>query len=253
MKKEKIKILVCIPSFDTKIHLETISSIISTRDILLKHGVGIGMMWIRDSLITRGRNKLVSEFLKGDYTHLFFIDADISFAPDDFIRVLSFNKDIVTAPYPIKKDGKVDDGDASMGWCVNFPLGKYSFKENTNGFKKCDYAGTGFMCIKRKVFDRIKEKYPSIEYKSDVEVTIDGNSKSHKGNTEYAFFDCGIQGQGVLEDKDNTKRYLSEDFYFCALWQQCGGEIWTDITSELKHIGIKTYERKPIAKRSYKK
>ena len=61
------------------------------------------------------------------------------------------------------------------------------------------------------------------------------------------------KGQGILEDKDKTRRYLSEDFYFCALWQQCGGEIWTDITSELKHIGIKTYERKPIAKRSYEK
>ena len=34
-------------------------------------------MWVRDSLITRGRNKLVSHFLKSDCTHLFFIDADI--------------------------------------------------------------------------------------------------------------------------------------------------------------------------------
>ena len=71
------------------------------------------------------------------------------------------------------------------------------------------------------------------------------------GNKEYAFFDCGVQGQGVLSDPDNTKRYLSEDFYFCQLWKQCGGQIWADITSELKHIGIKTYERKPILKRHH--
>ena len=32
--KNKKSILICIPSFDTKIHLETISSIISVRDIL---------------------------------------------------------------------------------------------------------------------------------------------------------------------------------------------------------------------------
>ena len=90
----------------------------------------------------------------------------------------------------------------------------------------------------------------AVEYLDLTEVNA---QKEVKGIKEYAFFDCGIQGQGILEDKDNTKRYLSEDFYFCALWQQCGGEIWTDITSELKHIGIKTYERKPIAKRSYEK
>ena len=39
-----------------------------------------------------------------------------------------------------------------MGWCVNFPLGKYNFKDNENGFKLCDYAGTGFMCIEKKCF-----------------------------------------------------------------------------------------------------
>ena len=66
------------------------------------------------------------------------------------------------------------------------------------------------------------------------------------------FFDCGIQGQGILEDKDNTKRYLSEDYYFCALWKQCGGEIWADISSELKHIGIKVYTRPSMFKRKKK-
>ena len=63
-KTIKKSILICIPSFDTKIHLETISSIISTRDLLTRHGIAIGMMWVRDSLVTRARNKLVAQFLK---------------------------------------------------------------------------------------------------------------------------------------------------------------------------------------------
>ena len=50
---------------------------------------------------------------------------------------------------------------------------------------------------------------------------------------------------------DNTKRYLSEDYYFCALWQQCGGEIWADITSQLQHIGFKKYIRPSIIERKY--
>ena len=137
-----------------------------------------------------------------------------------------------------------------MGWCLNFPLGKYNFKDNVKGFKLCDYVGTGFMCIKREVFETIIKKYPEIEYLSDISASIDNNLRI-KGNKEYAFFDCGVQGQGVLSDPDNTKRYLSEDFYFCQLWKQCGGQIWADITSELKHIGIKTYERKPILKRHH--
>jgi hypothetical protein len=244
-------VLIGIPSFDQKIHLQTISSIISVRDTLNQAKIGCGMMWLRDSLITRARNKLVSEFLKQkDYTHLFFIDADIIFQPQQFIRVLLFDKPLVSAPYPIKHEAPIEKGDASFGWCMNFPLGKYDLEDNDQGFKKVNYAGTGFMCIERKVFEDIINKYPQIKYKTDIRAKIDDEREKKEvlGNDEYAFFDCGIQGNGILEDKEKTKRYLSEDYYFCALWNQCGGEIWTDLTSELKHIGLKDYSRPPIMK-----
>ena len=64
MDKTRKEILICIPSFDQKIHLETISSIIAARDILVRSKIYIGMVWLRDSLVTRARNKLVTEFLK---------------------------------------------------------------------------------------------------------------------------------------------------------------------------------------------
>jgi hypothetical protein len=242
-------VLIAIPSFDQKIHLQTISSIINVRDTLFQAKIGCGMMWLRDSLITRARNKLVKSFLEQkEYTHIFFIDADIIFEPQQFIRVLLFDKPITTAPYPIKHELPIEKGDASFGWCMNFPLGKYDLSDNDKGFKKVNYAGTGFMCIERKVFETIKNKYPQIKYKTDVRANIDDKRETQDvmGNEEYAFFDCGIQGKGVLEDKENTQRYLSEDYYFCALWNQCGGEIWSDLTSTLKHIGIKNYERPQI-------
>ena len=251
MNKKNINVLICIPSFDTKIHLETITSIIKARDKLARAGIFVGISWVRDSLVTRARNKLITEFLKEtDYTHLFFIDADIVFEAEQFIRVLLFDKPITTAPYPIKSDTPIEKGDASFGWCMNFPLGPYDLKDNEKGFKKVTYAGTGFMCIERKVFEIIKEHYPEIEYKTDVRAKLDNElqKKEILGTSEYAFFDTGIQGEGILEDEEKTNRYLSEDFYFCALWRQCGGEIWTDLTSTLKHIGVKTYERPQIIK-----
>ena len=188
-------VLICIPSFDQKIHLETISSIICV------------------------------------------IDADIVFEPQDLIRVLLFDKPLTSAPYPLKHEEKIEKGDASKGWCLNFPLGKYDLTDNNKGFKKVNYVGTGFMCIERIVFETIIKKYPSIEYLSDIKANIDGK-REIDGKKEYA---------------ENTKRYLSEDYYFCALWKQCNGEIWSDLTSQLKHIGIKEYTRLPIAKIKEKK
>ena len=249
--KDKKNVLICIPSFDQKINLHTISSIISVRDTLNGANIGCGMMWLRDSLITRARNKLVSSFLKQkEYTHLFFIDADIIFQPKDFVRVLLFEKPIVTAPYPLKHEKPIEDGDASKGYCFNFPLGKFDLKDNEKGFKDVNYSGTGFMCIGRHVFEILKTEYPQIEYKSDIVAKINhkDETESIKGNKEYAFFDCGIQGNGILKDPENTKRYLSEDYYFCALWKQLGGEIWTDLTASLRHIGLKDYQREPLLK-----
>ena len=59
----KKNVLICIHAFDQKIHLQTISSIINVRDTLMSAKIGCGMMWVRDSLVTRARNKLVHQLI----------------------------------------------------------------------------------------------------------------------------------------------------------------------------------------------
>ena len=57
-----------------------------------------------DSLITRSRSVLVSRFLDNPRaTHMMFIDADISFEPDQFLRLLRLDEDFVAGAYPLKQ------------------------------------------------------------------------------------------------------------------------------------------------------
>ena len=53
-----------------------------------------------ESLVTRARNTFMAMFLQNpSYTHLLFIDADIGFIPQDVVKLLHRDKDIVTGAY----------------------------------------------------------------------------------------------------------------------------------------------------------
>jgi hypothetical protein len=68
------------------------------------HGFSISINLLgRDSLVTRSRNTLVSQFLiTKEATHLMFIDADSAFEPDLVHRMLAFDQDVVGGMYPAK-------------------------------------------------------------------------------------------------------------------------------------------------------
>ena len=56
-----------------------------------------------ESLITRARNYCVDEFLRSEYTHLMFIDADINFDPNYVLSLAALcddEKPIIGGVYP---------------------------------------------------------------------------------------------------------------------------------------------------------
>ena len=87
-------------------------------------------------------------------------------------------------------------------------------------------GATGFMLIKKEVFSKIKKEYPELKY-TPRKTSILAGSKNC-----YDFFKVGN-----YKDKEGNINYLSEDFYFSALWRDLGGKIFADLTSELSHLG----------------
>jgi hypothetical protein len=88
------------------------------------------------------------------------------------------------------------------------------------------------MLIKRDVFVRMAEVYPELKFVPDQHInqSHDTEFDYHKtSDWNYTFFDTMIEPQ--------TKRYLSEDYAFCRLWQNMGGKIYADIRSGMTHYG----------------
>jgi hypothetical protein len=197
-----------------------------------------------ESLISRGRNKFVTMFLddkKFNGTHLLFIDSDIGFTLENLLRVIEFNREVVTCTYPVKgfywqqlldriKENNNIDEKTMRDYLLQFNVNLYPNTEFNNGFARVKESATGFMLIKRKVFTTIMNKNPHLKYKPDLRTGIEGSDNA------YDFFPVGI-----YKEKDGVNRYLSEDYYFCRLAEECGFEIWTDLSTPITHLGSTEY------------
>jgi hypothetical protein len=197
-----------------------------------------------ESLINRARNKFVTKFLDNkefNGTHLLFIDADIGFTLQNLLRVIEFNKEVVTCTYPVKgfywqqlldriKENNNIDEQTMRDYLLQFNVNLYPNTEFKNGFARVKESATGFMMIRREVFTTIIDKNPQLKYKPDLRTGIENSQNA------YDFFPVGI-----YKEKDGVNRFLSEDYYFCRLAEECGFEIWTDLSTPITHLGSTEY------------
>ena len=197
-----------------------------------------------ESLITRARNYCTDEFLRSDCTHLLFIDSDIGFNSDDVLAMLAMQSDdseydVMGAPYPKKTiawekvakaaaAGKADENPFNLeqytsDFVFNPVKGTASFELGEP--LEIREGGTGFMLIPREVFEKYKKAYPELAYRPDHARTenFDGTRDIH------AYFDCVIDPE--------SKRYLSEDYFFCRKAREAGMSVWMCPWMKLNHVG----------------
>lgn len=144
------------------------------------------------------RNDMVKSFLQKDYTHLFFMDSDMTFPEATLSRLLYHDKDVIGGFYTIK----IPDfhstcfignfGDKT--WQSYNPLPGETLKEVTA-------LGTGCMLIKRKVFE--SGKWPWFYFRPEPFV----------------------------------EKFATEDIAFCVDAKERGFGIWCDFTVKCGHIG----------------
>jgi hypothetical protein len=244
MADRKFNIMVALPCYGDVLHVGCFDSLFKM--YFIAHQIGINMT-IRtvttESLITRVRNYFVAEFLGSkEFTHLLFVDSDLSFAPESALRLLLLDKPVVGGIYPIKAlqvpkmreilKAEPDISDLKLiQKSLNYTSHPYTGEGTKvvtiiNGYVPCDEIATGFMLIKREALEKLRDVLPSLQYKNDVPGY---NTPAAKDNF-YGFFDTLIHPE--------TKRYLSEDFAFCYRCKKAGIEIWADTTADLTHTGI---------------
>ncbi len=172
--------------------------------------VTIQFGWSCDPSVERARNILTQNFLESDCTHILFVDADIGFASEDVARIASHNEGVVGGLYPLKNQ------DPTVKWCLNAL--EPSPAPTPEGLQQVKYIGTGFLCVRRDVFERIADfNGYLLDYRQDF--------PPHR--IEHAYWRQGVAG----------RRFLTEDWMFCHLCHQIGIPVFADTGVVLKHAG----------------
>ncbi len=214
---KRSKIHIAMPCYGGMLTVANFTSFIKWVNTARQLGIDFTVETMtNESLISRARNTLTAKFLnQPDSTHLFFVDADIGWEPWHLLVLINHNVDLVGGLYPMKT--------LPVKWVINTLEGTTT----QNNLLEVSKIGTGFMLIKREVFD-VCAKHPSVKsYKNDtgLDPEIDKHLKT--------YFDCSVR-----ED-----RYYSEDWQFCENFRDLGGKVYVDPRVMLTHTGTFTFSQ----------
>jgi len=241
----KRKLFLAAPMYGGQCAGMFAKSVADLSSICTSNGIELRSYFLfNESLITRARNYCVDEFMRSDCTHMMFIDSDIGFDPRDVLAMLALQGedteyDVLAGPYPKKciswekiklaVDKGVADEDPNV---LEKFVGDYVFNPKGGGGNiRIDQpvevmeVGTGFMMTRRSAFEKFEKAFPHYSYKPDHVRT-----EAFDGSRE-------IMQYFQAEIDPASKRYLSEDYWFCQKMIEIGGKIWYCPWIKLQHVG----------------
>lgn len=187
------------------------SSLQKGSDLLKAHGyiTYFGVVF-GDPYIQKARNELASQFLKSGCDTFFFVADDLEYSPEDMLRVVETPGDIVVGAY------------SQHCRPAHYPVKVFTNSEGRpvvrkDGCISAMFVQTGFMRIKRSVFEKIADGHPELEYY--------GMENGKKKDAAYDFFPQGVYNHS----------WIGEDYAFCKLWLELDGKIWVIPDMNLIH------------------
>lgn len=205
----------------SEVHPKREAAIMDTAYLLGQFGIRSAHVHIVGQTVHQARNGIVDAFLQSDFTDLFMIDADMSFSAWSVLKFLA-------APHPLlaavgRKRCEAEEHDIKS-WCYHIdPSDRNGWVVDADkyGMYDVESVGTGFMRIRREVFEDLIAAYPEMKRKKDF--VGEGYY--------YKFF--------AWTDDDGHE--ISEDLSFCRAYTKIGGKVWVDPSVALKHYGEKAF------------
>jgi len=211
-----MSIMIALPCHGGIVSEKTTMSLFNLGKLLVRNNIPHALFTqANSSLITQGRSKIVNFFINNtEHEYLFFLDSDIGFNPEDVLKLLLHQVDIVSGAYPMKT--------IPIRYCIDVlqPV------ERKGDLVKIGGNGMGFTLIHRNVFLNMTKNFPELKY---IPSTNDSNYPPSKEEfyNSYHYF---------MEHKEKDI-FMSEDKSFFFRARMIGYDVWLDTSIKLQHVG----------------
>jgi hypothetical protein len=200
--------------------------------------------WVRNDML----KPLYKEQRK--FTHVLWIDDDMTFEPDVLVKLLRHDKDVIGVNYVTRSDppkpnvhlveltshratrllawdhrGVSRDGDLICAGSDDHTL----------------TAGTGLMLVKREVLDRVGQMYPECEYEQKFYGLSGDRLAALQAERRQACVETGNYFWFQFLPRLCGFGESGEDTSFCIKAAMCGFKVWVDTAIQPGHMGEYAY------------
>lgn len=216
IKLDGLSVMIGCPA-GRDLHALTVRSLLGTFSLCHKLGIPCQLGAVAgSSVIPWARDEVVDLFMKSDANRLFWIDSDMAWEPEDFMRLLAMSQQraVICATYPAKTD----------------PPTFYVLHDKSRPLEADDLglveimgAGLGFAVMQREVIERLVANAPQVLDEANnrrlAEVfRVESMEHPERGRVrrgeDMAFFaDIRALGYSVLLDPDVNPCHIGPKVY----------------------------------------
>jgi glycosyltransferase involved in cell wall biosynthesis len=200
-----VKVVFCVPTL-TRPYQQTLDSLAASIPLIKAAGWDEGMVSeLGNPYISAARSYMLRKALDAGADVIVFIDHDLSWKPEDLLKLIETEGDVVAGTYRFKKDeveymGVIQDGE------------NYLPVTREDGCIKATRVPAGFLKITKGAVNRFMTEYPHLCYGPKFSLSVD------------------LFNHGAFDGA-----WWGEDYAFSRNWLAIGGEIWLVPDLDIAH------------------
>ena len=208
-------VMIATPAYGGMVHVDYVNSLLTYQ----RAGIAYSLATIgNESLITRARNTLLSMFWANEaFTHLLFLDADVSLPAESLQHMLTRQRDVIGAPVALKGRDAQGGRIFNVGRCVG-EAGEHMLVE---------HIGTAALMLSRKAVASL------IQQATERGGVYGVSPQTQRGAIATDMLMYDVFQVGVLDGV-----YLSEDYWVCRQLRELGFDIHVQLDAVTQHHGV---------------